>query len=278
MTTASPTTTEETTTEETIAENRRRYEALKRAGQDQAPRALPPPSPLGLPLAGPVLHVETLPGGWYWTTHLARGQALRLALDHGPASVALVAWSAADPSERLNYADTVKVQWTTALQKGRVLFSDMGRVMLSLTEDSCGAHDSLAGGSNAASNAARYPGGPHRNTRDNLVLAALKAGLDRRDIPALVSFFAPVSVGPEGRLAWNEAGCRRGDFVDLRAEMDLTVTLSNCPHPLDPAAGYAPSPVAVTRFRAPPAEADDLCRTATPEAVRGFENNARAGQ
>ncbi len=60
--------------------------------------------------------------------------------------------------------------------------------------------------------------------------------------------------------------------------MDLTVTLSNCPHPLDPAPGYAPKPVVVTRFRAPPAAADDLCRTATPEVVRGFENNARAGQ
>ena len=266
-----------TTTDQTIAAYRQRYEALKRAGQDQAPRALPPPSPHGLPLPGAALHVETIPGGWYWTTYLARGEALRIALAHGPASVALVAWSAADPSERLNYADTVKVQWTTALQKGRVLFSDMGRVMLALTEDSCGAHDSLAGGSNAASNAARYPGGPHRNTRDNLDLAALKAGLDRRDIPALVSVFAPVGVGPEGRLVWNEAGRRAGDFVDLRAEMDLTVTLSNCPHPLDPAPTYAPNPVQVTRFRAPIPGADDLCRTATPEAVRGFENNARAG-
>lgn len=149
--------------------------------------------------------------------------------------------------------------------------------MLSLIEDSSGAHDALAGGSNAASNAARYAGGPHRNTRDNLVLAALKSGLTRSDVPALVTFFAPVSVGAEGRLAWNEAGRRAGDFVDLRAEMPLRVTLSNCPHPLDPASEYAPNPVAVTRFRAPEPAADDLCRTATIEAARGFENNAAAG-
>ena len=62
--------------------------------------------------------------------------------------------------------------------------------------------------------------------------------------------------------------------MDLRAEMDLIVALSNCPHPLDPAPDYAPNPVAVTRFRAPPPAMDDLCRTATIEAVRGFENNA----
>ncbi len=262
-----------------IAENRRRYEELKRTGQGHAPRALPAPSPRGgVPLDdAAILHRETIPGGWYWTTALKAGEALRLSLDHGPSSVALVAWSANDPSERLNYADTVKVQWTAALRKGRVLFSDMGRVMLSIVEDSCGAHDALAGGSNAASTAARYSSGPHRNTRDNLVLAALKAGLERRDIPPSVTFFAPVVVGPEGRLAWNEAGRAAGDFVDLRAEMDLTVALSNCPHPLDPAPDYAPNPVAVTRYRAPPPAADDLCRTATIEAVRGFENNAFAG-
>lgn len=109
------------------------------------------------------------------------------------------------------------------------------------------------------------------------MLAALKSGLERRDIPASITFFAPVSVGPEGRLGWNEAGRALGDFVDLRAEMDLTVALSNCPHPLDPAPGYAPNPVAVTRFRAAQPAADDLCRTATIEAVRGFENNAFAG-
>lgn len=268
-----------TTTEDIIAENRQRYEALKREGQGHAPRALPLPSAQG---AAPIdeasiLHRETIPGGWYWTTALRPGEALRIALDHGPSSVALVAWNLADPSERLNYADTVKIQWTAALGKGRVLFSDMGRVMLSLIEDSCGAHDALAGGSNAASNAARYGEGPHRNTRDNLVLAALKSGLDRRDIPGLITFFAPVTVGAEGRLAWNEAGRRAVDFVDLRAEMPLQVTLSNCPHPLDPAPDYAPNPVAVTRFRVPEPRADDLCRTATIEAARGFENNAAAG-
>ncbi|GJE27192.1 urea amidolyase associated protein UAAP1 [Methylobacterium organophilum] len=265
-------------TEATIAENRRRYEALKQAAQGHTARTLPPPSPRGAPplAAEAVIHREVIPGGWYWATPLKAGEGLRIALEEGPSSVALVAWSARDPSERLNYADTVKIQWTAALGKGRVLFSDMGRVMLSLIEDSCGAHDALTGGSTAASNAGRYPGGPHRNTRDNLLLAALKHGLDRRDLPPCLSFFAPVQVGAEGRFAWNAAGRRGGDFVDLRAEMDLLVALSNCPHPLDPAPDYAPPPVAATRFRAPAPQADDLCRTATLEAVRGFENNAAA--
>ncbi len=258
--------------EAAIAANRRRYEALKRDGQ--APRALPGPSarPLPEPPEGSVLHRETVPGGWYWSTALKRGEALRLATPDGPAAVALVAWALPDTSERLNYADTVKIQWTAALGRGRVLFSDMGRVMLSIIDDTCGAHDAVAGGSTPGSVRALGGNAPRRNTRDNFLLAAGKHGLSRRDVPPCVSFFAPVVTDQAGRLVW--AGERRqaGDAVDLRAEMDLLVALSNCPHPLDPDARAEPPPIEVTRFRAPPALADDLCRTATAEAVRGFEN------
>ena len=265
-------------TAQQIAADRARYEEHQRKGLEFAPRALPGPSPLPAPRidGARLIHTETIPGGWYWTTSLNRGEVIRLAQDHGPASIALVAWNAADPSERLNLPDTVKVQWTTAMGKGRVLFSDMGRVLLSVVEDSSGAHDGLVGGSTAASNAARYPGEPRRNTRDNLVLIAGKLGLSRRDIPSALSFFAPVRVKDDGGFVWQPDLLNGGDYVELRAEMDLLVGLSNCPHPLDPSPVYAANPVTVTRFRGPPPSVDDLCRTATAEAARGFENNAFA--
>ncbi|WP_158811273.1 DUF1989 domain-containing protein, partial [Beijerinckia sp. L45] len=140
--------------EATIEINRRRYETLKAAGLGDAPRALPPPSGRPAPAIAPadLLHREQLPGGWYWTTTLRRGEALRLELGKSPATIALVAWNSADTSERINFPDTVKVQWTSALRKGRVILSDMGRVMFSLVEDSSGHHDALLGGSTAASN------------------------------------------------------------------------------------------------------------------------------
>jgi urea carboxylase-associated protein 2 len=264
-------------TPDQIAADRARYEEHQRKGLQFAPKALPGPSPI--PAArvpdADVVHAETIPGGWYWSTSLMRGEAIRIA-QTGPASVALVAWSAADPSERLNLPDTVKVQWSTIVSRGRVLFSDMGRVLFSVIEDSSGAHDGLMGGSTAASNLARYGEGT-RNTRDNLVIAAGKLGLDRRDIPSALTFFAPVRVQQDGAFGWRPELAHSGrDYVDLRAEMDLLVALSNCPHPLDPDPAYAPSPVRVTRYRAAAPAADDLCRTATAEAVRGFENNALA--
>ena len=277
---------------EQIAADRARYEAHQRRGLDFAPAALPAPSPLPAPAPDParIRHREAIAPDWYWTTRLAAGEVLRIAPEardeiilpeardeiirpeardgngrpEGATSpVALACWSARDTSERLNLPDTVKIQWTTALAKGRVLFSDMGRVMLSITEDSSGAHDALTGGSSS---------GPGRNTRENMVLAAAKLGLDRRDIPALLTLFAPVRVDAEGRFTWNAGLLSGRDWVELRAEMDLFVALSTCPHPLhaEPAATMV-----ATRLAPLPVAEDDLCRTATAEAVRGFDNNAR---
>ncbi len=262
---------------EDIAANRARYEEHQRKGLEFAPKALPEASPLPAAEIAPdrIIHREVIPGGWYWSTHIRKSEVFRVSLDHGFSTVSVVAWSAGDTSERLNLPDTVKMQWTTALGKGRVIFSDMGRVMFSLTEDSSGAHDGLMGGSTFASNAAKYGEGK-RNTRDNLILIATKTGLDKRDIPSVLALFAPVRVDRDGAFLWKPELLRGGDYVELRAEMDMIVGFSNCPHPLDPDAACRPNAVTVTRIAATAPMADDLCRTATAEAMRGFENNALA--
>jgi urea carboxylase-associated protein 2 len=262
---------------EEIAANRARYEEHQRKGLEFAPKALPGVSPLPAPEIAPdkIIHREVIPGGWYWSTPIKKNEVFRVSLDHGFSTVSLVAWSASDSSERLNLPDTVKMQWTTALGKGRVIFSDMGRVMFSVTEDSSSAHDGLMGGSTFTSNAAKYGAGK-RNTRDNLILLATKAGLDKRDIPSVLALFAPVRVDQDGAFLWKPELLRGGDYVELRAEMDMIVGFSNCPHPLDPDPLYQPNRVTVTRMAATEPAADDLCRTATAEAIRGFENNALA--
>ena len=78
--------------------HRARYDALRAAGQGETARALPPPTDRGLAVdAAAVRHRETIPGGWYWTTRLERGEALRLANAAGTSTVSLVAWSAPTP-------------------------------------------------------------------------------------------------------------------------------------------------------------------------------------
>jgi hypothetical protein len=150
-----------------------------------------------------------------------------------------------------------------------VILSDMGRVFLSVIEDTGGAHDLLVGGSTPASTLAAT-GVPGRNTQENFLAAASKIGLDVRDIPPCATFFAPVSPDETGRFHWQPGRKRPGDFVDLRAEMDLVLVASNCPHPLDPAPPASTGPVTLIRHRAPTASAEDICRTASPEAIRAF--------
>jgi uncharacterized protein len=258
-------------TQEQIAENRRRYEELRAAGQELTPKGLPEPTSLDSAPIPPdaAIHRETVPSGWYTTLLLRRGEALRIIDDTGRASVSLLAWREEDPSERINCADTIKVQWSAAISKGRVILSDMGRVVFSLIEDSCGAHDLLVGGSTPASVLASS-GASGRNTQENFLAAVSKIGLGVRDISPCITFFAPVALDAAGRFIWKE-GCKRaGDFVDLRAEMNLIVVASNCAHPLNPSQS-AGGAVTLIKHRVPAPRSDDLCRTASPEAKRAFD-------
>ena len=258
-------------TQEQIEANRRRYEELRAAGQELAPKGLPEPTALdGAPIApDAVIHREHVPAGWYATIRLSRGEALRITDGSGRSSVSVIGWREEDTSERINCADTVKVQWSAAVGKGRVILSDMGRVFLSVIEDTSGAHDLLVGGSTPASVLASF-GVPGRNTQENFLAAASKIGLDVRDIPPCVTFFAPVTLDEAGRFRWREGRKRPGDFVDLRAEMNLILVASNCPHPLDPARPAATGPVTLIKHRAATATAEDACRTSSPEANRAF--------
>jgi urea carboxylase-associated protein 2 len=256
-------------TQAQIAENRRRYEELRAAGQELTPKGLPERTVLdGAPISPDVvIHRETVPSGWYTTLSLRRGEGVRIIDDTGGASVALLAWREEDPSERINCADTIKVQWSAAISKGRVILSDMGRVVFSLVEDTSGAHDLLVGGSTPASVLASTAASG-RNTQENFLAAVSKIGLSVRDIPPCITFFAPVALDEAGRFLWKKDAKRAGDFVDLRAEMNLIVVASNCAHPLDPSQGGGG--VTLIKHRAPAAMSDDLCRTASPEAMRAF--------
>lgn len=249
--------------------HRRRYETFQAGAR--AAHSRPPPTALGAAAIPPaaVLEHERVPTGWYATLVLARGERLRIVNDTGRSSVALLAWRREDACERINCADTMKVRWSAALGRGGIILSDMGRVMLSVVEDTSGAHDLLVGGSTPDTVFAAA-GAAARNTRDNFVTAAAKIGLGVRDIPACITFFAPLTVDAAGHFAWRAGVKRPGDFVDLRAEMNLVVAASNCAHPLDPGGPAAPGPVTLIRHRGPPAAADDPCRTGSPEAERAF--------
>ncbi len=225
---------------------------------------------------------EVIPGGAYWSRLIKRGTTLRIVAPEGSRGVACLCYNADNPIERYNAADTAKIQFNAFLQKGMLLYSDMGRVLFSITEDTCGLHDTLGGCSTVTTNEkyidrVEKGDGDYKNSRDNFLLALTKRNLGKQDIMPNLNLFTRITVAPEGGLTWAEQTAQPGDFIDLRAEMNALVVLSNCPHPLDPRSTYDSKPIRAIVWNSPTPATDDLCRTRTPEAVRGFQNTDAYG-
>lgn len=220
-----------------------------------------------------VIWDEIIPGGTYWSRIIKKGTTLRISAPEGSRGFSFLCYNADNIIERYNTADTAKIQFNAFLKKGKLLYSDMGRVLFSITEDTCGNHDTLSGCSNVSTNSAKYGEGSfYRSSRDNFLLALAKRNMGKRDIMPNVNWFAHVAVDSIGNLVWAEQMASVGDFIDLRAEMNVLAVLSNTPHVLDPSPIYDPKSIQVTVWNTPAYRNDDLCRTSCPEAIRGFQN------
>lgn len=219
---------------------------------------------------------ETVASGGYTSRRIARGTRLRLIDKAGDACASLNIFNAEMPTERLNVADTVKVQWNAYLGAGKLLLSDMGRVLMSILEDGAGTHDTFCGVSNAATNLRKYGegrnSGAYPNGRDRLILGAAKHGLTRRDVHPCVNLFKGTKIEADGSITPLVGPFDPGRAVILRAEMDVIVVIANCPHTLDPRPEYASTPLRVTAWRAGLTPEDHPTRNATPEGLRAYLN------
>ena len=218
---------------------------------------------------------ETIAPGGYAAKRLDRGARLRLIDLQGDACVSMLLFNAEQPIERLNVADTLKVQWNAYLGAGRLLLSDMGKVLMSVLDDTAGTHDAFCGASNAAGNVIKYGAGdnwgPHPSARDRFLLATAKFGLGRKDIHPCINWFKGVTILSDGTTRFVSAR-NPGQSVTFRAEMDVIVMLANCPHVLDPRPEYTVTPVRALAWRGPVTPTDDPIRNATPEGLRAYLN------
>jgi len=230
-----------------------------------------------------VLWEERVPGGTHWSGVLRRGNALRVADIGGGANVSMLFYNYEDKLERYNMADTLKGQHTVYLTKGHVCYSDMGRVLCSISEDTCGWHDTISGVSNASQvrrkyGQARYQehrNGYYRNGFDSLVNELGKYGLGKRDLVANLNLFSKVSMDDDGNMRFQEGNSSAGDVIDLRFEMNTLVVLSTCQHPLDKGSKYDPKDIDLTVWRSGTAGVEDPCRNACAENQRAFINTER---
>jgi uncharacterized protein len=223
---------------------------------------------------------ELLHSGAHWSGVLRRGTTLRLTDVMGGANVSALFYNFEDTTERYNMPDTLKAQHVAYLTSGCVCYSDMGRILCSIAQDTVGWHDTLGGVSNAQLVAKKYGAARfqeqrnnfHRNGFDSLLNEVAKYGMGRRDLGATVNFFSKVTVQDSGALRFHSDHSPSGAYVDLRFEMHTLVVLATCQHPLDPDHAYNPRTVRLTAWQSGPASKNDSCRTRCPENGRGYQN------
>jgi urea carboxylase-associated protein 2 len=196
----------------------------------------------------------------------------------GGANVSALLFNFECPAERYNMPDTLKAQHIARLAHPCVLYSDMGRILYSVTKDTVGWHDTISGHSNAALVERKYGvlnyqtarNGYHRNAHDSLLIELEKWGLGARDLHANASFFSRVTVDDLGGMHFVPGNSKAGDYIELRAEMNVLTLLNSCQHPMDPSPKYQPRPVMLSIRKAEPAATDDPCRLFRAENDRGF--------
>lgn len=118
---------------------------------------------------------------------------------------------------------------------------------MTVMSTNCARHDTLGGACSKESNSLRY--GWHTTNQhacvENFVSEHLKWGMGKRDIQSNLNWFMKVPVDSDGSLGIVDGISAPGLQVELRAELDTLVIISNCPQINNPCNGFDPTPVRI---------------------------------
>ena len=196
-------------------------------------------------LSGTVLHDEIVPARAPWLYHVDAGQTLRIVDLEGNQAVDFLVYAAADDAERYCAQTTVAAQGNIFLKTGSVLLSNEHRPMMTVTATNVAYHDTIGGACSCESNTLRY--GHHTKSQhacvENFLSANSAVGRGKRDMVSNINFFMNVPVEADGALGIVDGISAPGLMVDVRAEMDVDVVVSNCPQINNPCNGFNPTPV-----------------------------------
>ena len=192
--------------------------------------------------------------GESFVLELQRGEIVRIVDLEGNQAVDTLFYNAHDYADRYSAQDTIREQKSIYLTTGTELISTEGNVLLTIVADTCGRHDTLGGACAAESNMVRYAlekRSMHACRQSFLKgIQQWKHGMDKRDITSNINFFMNVPVTPEGGLTFEDGVSDAGKYVELRAEMDVLMLISNCPQLNNPCNAYNPTPVQVLVWEA----------------------------
>jgi len=195
-------------------------------------------------------HKHVIPAGDWWVHEIKKGQMLRITDLEGNQAADTLFFSAADPTERYSADQTIQAQRSLYLTTGTRIMSTESNVLLEITGDTCGRHDTLGGACSREANTMRYAHDKEcmHACRDSFIRGAQewKVELTKRDITSNINFFMNVPVTPDGQLTFADGISAPGCYVEMVARMDVVCLISNCPQLNNPCNGWNPTPVEVS--------------------------------
>ena len=191
---------------------------------------------------------EIIDAGDYYIGVVKAGETFRILDLEGNQAADTLFFNANAPQERYSAMDTIREQGNVYLTTGSKLRSNENNIMLEIVADTCGRHDTLGGACATESNTVRYDLEKRcmHACRDSWMLAIAENphyGISKRDISHNINFFMNVPITAEGGLTFEDGISAPGKYVELRAEMDVIVLISNCPQLNNPCNGYNPTSV-----------------------------------
>jgi len=170
---------------------------------------------------------------------------MRIVDLQGNQAVDCILYDAHDHMHCYSAAATIAAQRNIFLVTGTVLLSNEGVPMAEIIDSTCARHDTIGGACSRESNTLRY--GHHTAHQhacvDNFLDGGSRHGLAKRDLVSNINWFMNVPIGADGLLGVVDGISAPGLTVDLRADMDVLVLISNCPQINNPCNGFNPTPV-----------------------------------
>lgn len=175
------------------------------------------------------------------------GGTVRIIDLEGNQAADTLLYDAHDLDNRYSAVDTLREQGKAYLTTGSPLLSVDLDLLATITDDTCGRHDTLGGACSQESNVVRY--GEHvrhqHACRETFLRTGAAAGIGARQLTANINFFMNVPLTSDGGLSFADGLSSPGAYVELQAERDILVLISNCPQLNNPCNGWNPTPIQV---------------------------------
>jgi hypothetical protein len=176
---------------------------------------------------------------------LGKGQIVRVTDVEGAQVADFAAYNALHPNERIDPGVTMDAMGKMNVLPGDILYSNQYRPLLTIIKDTVGRHDFINSACRPEMYEVLYNKKNHASCYNNLNEALAAFGLSAPDQHYPFNLFMNTVIDPSGKISVERPLSKAGDYVELRAEMDLIIGISACPCSESACNGYTCTPIAV---------------------------------